>query len=635
MKTPSHFIFLTLSVVAVSVAAVRAQDDASRQLDSALKQRPIQADVVVDVPTASEASQCETQITQEGRGMIVLGPQKNVLRMFLDTDGDKDNRVDQWSYFHNGVEVYRENDPNASLKQDSFRWMNTAGTRWGVDADEDGVIDVWKEISQEELSREIVLALATNDEARFLRCALNEKELETLALGEMYHDSVAQKVAALKTGFPAAVQAVAFSVASAEKPVEWYQLNAVMPGLVPKSPQAGGKDLVVYENAIATVGDGDETKQISLGTLVKIGDNNWRTLDLPKPYDDARLSYTFIQPTFTPHSTGPTDSEVIALMGKVAELQGSVAALPADRRPARHKEVIEIMIQIIAKATSNEERDNWIEQLAEAIQAAVMANEFPQGSEQIKAVFEAVEKAGNNDELAAYVKSRQIMTDFYTAMNADQDNVKAYSQWLVDLENMVIRYEKTTAGVEGMMQLASNKEITTQSPDESVKWYTKVVEATAGKPADKTLGEKARGAIRRLEAPGKAVPFRTSDVTGKAFDVTALRGKVAVLCFWDSRSVPLLKSVKDVADKNGAVVVGVNVDGDVETMKASVAAAARNGIAAWSQLFSQGGLEGSNAVYWGIPSSPYLIVYGKDGKVLRSTLQTAEELNEVLSQSAK
>ena len=622
MRTTPFFVSLIFSGVAVF--SLQAQDAAKQaMLDSALKQRPVQTDVDIDIPTAEEAKQCEIQITGDNRGMIVLGPQKQTLRLFLDTDGDAQRQVDQWSYFNNGVEVYRENDTNGNSKRDRFRWMNTAGTRWGVDENEDGVIDYWKEISPEEVSREIVLALATNDEARFLRVALNEEELKSLALGEQLNAVVARKVEAMKTGFKTAVQATAFK----EKNVQWYQLNAVLPGTVPKGDRGNGKDLVVYENAMTTVGDGNETKQIAIGTLVKIDDNNWRTLDVPKIYDDAHLSFTFIQPSVAQNSTGAADSEVIALMTKVQEIQTTIPSLPEDQRPGKHKEVIGLMIQIIAKATTNEERDSWIQQLADAIMTAVEVNEFPQGSEQIKVLFDTVDNAGN-EELAAYVKSRQIMTDLYTAMHEGKDSVKSYTQWLADLEDLVNRYEKTEAGVDSMMQLASNKEMTSTSTDEPLKWYRKVAESA------KPIAEKAKGAIRRLTSPGKTVAFQANDINGKAFDIVSLKGKVAVLCFWDNRSIQFMKGIKDVVDKyaaQGVQVVGVNLDNDAASMKASVA---RSGLT-WPQLFVPGGYESPIAVYWGIPSTPYMIVYGKDGNVVQATLQTAEELEQVLSQLTK
>ena len=52
-----------------------------------------------------------------------------ILRKFVDTNGD--NIVDQWGYFNDGVEVYRDIDSNFNGKADQYRWLNTAGTRWG------------------------------------------------------------------------------------------------------------------------------------------------------------------------------------------------------------------------------------------------------------------------------------------------------------------------------------------------------------------------------------------------------------------------------------------------------------------------------------------------------------------------
>ena len=58
-----------------------------------------------------------------------------MLRIFVDTNAD--NTVDQWSYYKDGVEVYRDIDSNHNGKADQCRWLNTAGTRWGIDKNED------------------------------------------------------------------------------------------------------------------------------------------------------------------------------------------------------------------------------------------------------------------------------------------------------------------------------------------------------------------------------------------------------------------------------------------------------------------------------------------------------------------
>ena len=62
-------------------------------------------------------------------GWIVRDGNGRILRSFVDTNGD--NVVDLWCYYQGGIEVYRDIDRNFNGKPDQYRWLNTAGTRWG------------------------------------------------------------------------------------------------------------------------------------------------------------------------------------------------------------------------------------------------------------------------------------------------------------------------------------------------------------------------------------------------------------------------------------------------------------------------------------------------------------------------
>ena len=64
-------------------------------------------------------------------GWIIRDADGKILREFVDTNGD--NIVDRWSYYKDGVEVYRDIDTKFTGKANEFRWLNTAGIRWGVD----------------------------------------------------------------------------------------------------------------------------------------------------------------------------------------------------------------------------------------------------------------------------------------------------------------------------------------------------------------------------------------------------------------------------------------------------------------------------------------------------------------------
>ena len=623
MKVFTYPFFIALFVF--PFCAVFGQDSIQARRDAAAKTKPLQSDVEIDLVADEEIALCELVVSDDYRQMRLLSPQKVVLRNFADTDDDPDRQVDRWSYYQNGVEVYRELDTTGNGKRNQFRWLNSAGTRWGVDENGNGMIDYWKEISAEEVSREIILALATKDVRRFLCVALKEDELKSLALGEMLNETVAKKVVALKTGFANAATAVALT-----NNVEWHQLNAVLPGIVPQGEQGNQKDLLVYENAAVTISESGNVRQILVGTLVKVGENNWRVLDLPKNYDEEQVSFTFIQPVYVQGSTGPTDSEVVAIMNQVQALQAQIMTVPEAQRSEKHKQVITLLLEIVKKSATQEERENWIRQIADTIMEAVGRNEYPEGQEQIAKVFETVNKP-TMQELAAHVRSRKIMVDYYIALSSGNDPMKAYTQWLADLEEMVSVFSKTEAGLEGMIQLASYKEMTEPSNEESIKWYNKVIELVPGQP----MAAKARGAIRRLTAEGKAIPFQgVRDITGKVFDITDYKGKFVLLCFWESHSatqLPIIKAVTDRFESAGLVTIGINLDPDEATLRTSL----QNIPVTWRQLYAANGLDGDLATYWGITTPPCMILYDKEGKVVRSNIMTVEDLQQVLTELLK
>ena len=619
MRIFPYFLFIALLTLPICAA----QETKSALRDAAAKTKPIQRDVDIDLIANEEIPLCELVVSEDARQMRLLSPQNVVLRHFADTDGDPDRQVDQWSYYQNGVEVYRELDTTGNGKQDQFRWLNSAGTRWGVDQTGDGVIDYWKEISAEEVSREIVLALATKDVRRFLSVAIREDELESLALGATLNSTVGKKVAALKTGFANAAAAIALT-----NDAEWHQLSAVMPGVVPRGEQGNKKDLHVFENAAVTISDGGSVRQLVLGTLVKISENNWRVLDLPKNYDEEQASFTFIQPVHALGSTGPADMEVVAIMNQVSALQVQIPALPMAQRPEKHKQVISLLLEIVKKSATQEERENWIRQIADTIMEAVERSELPDGKEQIAVIFETVNKP-TMQELAAHVRSRQIMIEYYLALASGVETMKAYTEWLAALEDMVTTFPKTEAGLEGMMQLASYKEMMGQSNDESIKWYEKVIDLVPGQPQ----AAKAKGAIRRLTAEGKEVPFRGGDIDGKMFDVAEYKGKSVLLCFWESHSaaqLPIIQAVTDRFEPAGLVPIGVNLDSDEATLRASL-----RGAPPWRQLYAPNGLDGALATYWGIMTPPSMILYNKEGKVVRASISTVEDLQHALTELLK
>jgi peroxiredoxin len=611
-------LFFALTCFSQLLILNAQEDDVTDKLLTALKFKPFQKDIEYDIPSESEIPQCKISLYENKRGYIVKNSQNQIIRLFVDKNGD--GQLDQWSYYRNGIEVYRDVATSGNGKANQFRWLNLGGTRIGVDLNRDAVIDYWERISIEEVSREVILSVGTRDVERFLRVALSQEELQTLSLGKSLNDSVSKKIAALQNDFAESVKTMNLG-----GNLHWYQLNAGFPGTVPAGSGVAS-DLNVYENTIATVGVGKETRQVSIGTIVNIGVNNWRVVDVPKMYDDSVSAYTFIpQQSAVSLGDGQADNEIIKLINEYQQVSAAIGSLPAGQRPAQHKKSVTLMMQIINLSATEKDRELWVRLMSDEIMEAAQNKEFPAAESYIDQIFKSVVD-GDNSELAAYVRYRQIMTEYHASKSPE---VQAYTAWMTNLENFVTdkRFAATDTGLDVMMQLAGNHEMSSRTGEEPLMWYEKIVELAG----NKQIAAKAKGAIRRLQSVGKAVPFQANDSTGKQFDISAFRGSYVLVCFWDSNisDIATLSGIKREADRLAELkvkTVGANLDATVEALNATAAKLGLN----WTQLFAQGGFDNQLATYWGIQNVPSLILYGKDGKVLRANINSINEVQTII-----
>ena len=202
---------------------------ANPTVQEALAFHPVQKDVQIDRPEPGEIDKCKIAPEKSGgkTGWVVRDAEGQILRNFVDTNND--NTVNQWSYFKDGIEVYRDIDSNYNRKVDQCRWLNTGGTRWAIDTNEDGKVDFWKSISAEEVTAEIVAALAERDRTRFERVLLNPKELKALGIGQAKSDQLQAKVEAALGAFT--------KLAGQQKLItpatKWASFTGNQPGLIP------------------------------------------------------------------------------------------------------------------------------------------------------------------------------------------------------------------------------------------------------------------------------------------------------------------------------------------------------------------------------------------------------------------
>src|SRR5947209_6876695 len=133
---------------------------------------PKQKGIAISTPTADEQKACTVKPATGAAGWVLLDPKNRPLRRYVASGSD--GKIDTWCYYKDGVEVYRDLDTNKNNKPDQSRWLNTAGTKWGMDFNEDGKIDAWRMISAEEAAQEVFLAVQTRDFARLKALFLTE-----------------------------------------------------------------------------------------------------------------------------------------------------------------------------------------------------------------------------------------------------------------------------------------------------------------------------------------------------------------------------------------------------------------------------------------------------------------------------
>src|SRR5687768_12482764 len=91
--------------------------------------KPKFEDVHISTTAAEEHAACEVKLitgTRQGAsGWLMVDAKKQSVRRFFDSNGDK--KIDMWSYYKDGKEVYREIDSNFNERPDQYRWLNGAG----------------------------------------------------------------------------------------------------------------------------------------------------------------------------------------------------------------------------------------------------------------------------------------------------------------------------------------------------------------------------------------------------------------------------------------------------------------------------------------------------------------------------
>jgi hypothetical protein len=593
--------------------------------------KPKQDGVVYTIPTPQQEKDCKVEKYKGGKkgsGWVLRDGAGQTLRLFYDSNDD--NRIDIWSYYKDGVEVYREIDSNFNGKRDQYRWLNAGGMKWGIDENEDGKIDVWKMISAEEVSQEILMAIIKQDFARYQALMITEADLKSVDMS----GAALNKAHELRKGAMAKFQkcVAALPHLAADK-THWLHLETTAPQCVP-ADAGTHSEMIRYQGGTILCETAGKNDWLQTGEMIQVG-LTWRLVDGPSvglAADEASDGGSKVV----------TDKDMLKLLDQLRELDAQGAK--AVEAPGANGEVVrynlarvELIEKILAK-TKPEEKDPWIRQIADCLSAAAQSSQptdklaYKQLVKFEDQIVEAVPKSA----LAAYVTYREMQADYNVRLlTSDQKELnKAQEMWLDRLAKFVKSYPNAEDTPEALIQLGMVNEFLDKEI-EAKNWYAQLAKDFADKPQ----GFKGAGAVRRLDVKGKVLKLAgpMMDNPSTVFDIDQLRGKTVIVFYWASvgggtsaSDFSKLKQVIDEYGQKGVELVCVNLDMNLEDAKAFVKSTKAPGV----HLHQSGGLESKMAIEYGVMALPNLFLVGKDGKVLSRTVQIAN-LDEEIKKAIK
>ena len=623
-----HIVSTCATVLVLAATSANAADAPSVKL--ALSFRPVHNDIVYDIPKEAEYANCKVNV-ERGKGSsgwIVVGPDGQTLRRYVDTNAD--NVVDQWRYFAQGLEVYRDIDSNFNNKVDQSRWLNTGGSRWGIDTNEDGRIDKWQILSAEEASREAVLALVARDEGRLASVLVNTDDLTAIGVSGDLRNQLETSVA--KPGDQ--MQAVLKNTKLVNPQTRWtrFDNSTLTPSVIPADGNRTKQDLMVYQSAMAMVENGGQAGLLQIGEMVRINDV-WKLTQVPRPIEGNSVTTTGIlmqpvsqssAPTGTP-ATGAVSEAMRELLTELQKLDQASPATTASRSQIAeyNRKRADLLQRIVASVETDEEREQWMRQLIDGIAAAVQTGAYPDGLTRLQAMDAQLQKQDRTSELAAYARYRLVLAEYTKRITeaGAEERPKVQQWWLEQLENYVKTYPKTNDAADALLQLAITQEFGGKLAD-AEKWYRRLVADHATTAA----GERARGALARFTLAGKPLVLSGPALDGRTIDASTLKGRVVLVIFWATwckpctEDLPQIKQLYEKYRSQGFEIVGVNLDSATAPIQPYLS----EHRVTWPHIYEPGGLESRLAKQYGIISLPTMFLVDKQGKVVNRNTSVAD-----------
>ena len=623
------FVFsMLIAWGAVSPTVSYGQDANKAKLDKAMSITPRQK-IDYEKPTVKILAQCKfLEKKDKPSGFIVYHESGRVLRQFFDNNGD--GKLDQWSYFKGGIEVYRDLDTNFDGTTDQYRWLGEAGTRWGIDSNQDGTIDSWKVISPEEVSYECFEAIRNLDQERFNRLLLTPAEFTNLQLGTDIAKDVQKRWQKAKSGFltMARGQRVINSQA------KWVYAGNGQASMTAAGTDGNKRDLIAYDHGSGFFDSGG-VRQLGVGTIIKVGDV-WRLIELPEVVDPKKplsnggaLLPMARVPGWNPQEDDARDRKIADLHDKMGEIEKRLQAATGVQIQKLEKAKADILVEfykIYDRADEKQTRRDWLEHFSDSVSSAYQSDRYDDGLKHLAGFIKGFPRADGLD----YVQWRMIFAD-YSWVNEHGDKKErdaAAAKLNVKLKEFQKAYAKSPFAADALVQLAVADEVqSVDEPQKAIGWYNQC----KGRFSQTSFGKRSTGAVTRLSGMGRTFAFEGQTLDKRVFKIQNARGKIVVLHFWETwcPSIGFEELAKINEKFNDVAIVSCNIEAKTEDFKKFFAK--NKSKLPWTHLHSPGSVDESPLAHQlGIATLPMLILVDKEGKLVQTNIAISDLEREIV-----
>lgn len=581
-----------------------------------------------DTPTAAaDLAACKLEKVTKPNGWVVRDGQGRILRKFVDARGT--GKLNQWSYYQDGFEVYRESDTDGDQKLDEARWLNSGGSR--IALVRGNRIVGWKRLSAEEASHVLVRALVTKDLSLLESVMVKPDELTALGIPPDSTKKLAEAAANRSSGVDKLIkQLVGWNDKTA-----WLRFDGHMPFVIPSDAGGLAEDLLTYENGVVFVNGGDgasdptKTSYLQVPEMIRVGDN-WKFVSLPRVISpganepastgETESIRSIVYRNSTAPGGGGLDPALDTALKALAEYDTkNAASLGSGNRQdiARyHVSRVPVLKQVMQVAPEAE-KGVYLRQIVDSLAAAAQTGAYPDG-------FKVLDDLASKDSsIASYVAFRKIAAEFALANEEPGANlIKVQRDWMANLEKFLADFPKAPESPDALLQLASINEF--NADEDKAKGYYKRL----GEQFPETeIGKKAVGALRRLEIVGKPLTLKGKTTTGQTVDLARASGKSVAVVFWASWADAARKDLSELAKLAAArsedlEVVTVSLDNTAEDLQAFL----KSNPVSLPIVFEPGGMEGRLAAEYGIISLPTVFLIDPSGKVSNRLVRTSAEI---------